>query len=275
MPMSSFKITLIVAVVALGGWLWFQRDNQIPQSFIAFLDVGQGDATYIRTTTGADVFIDGGPDRTILERVPEVMQPFDTTIETLILTHPDADHITGIVELVKRYDVQQIITTALPATKPLHLELLQLIEDKHIQHVIVSAGDELQLDTAMYCIVLYPSLTTPLSSLETNDTSLTLECHFDATTILFTGDMSSLVEKELVQNVMLTDIDVLKVPHHGSKSASTAEFLAAITPELCIIEVGSNNQYGHPHQEVMDRLQQYCQIRRTDQEGTIIIPLSQ
>lgn len=273
MPMSSFRITLAVALAALGGWLWFQRDNQIPQSFMAFLDVGQGDATYIRTTTGADVFIDGGPDRTILERIPEVMRPFDTTIETLILTHPDADHITGIVELVKRYDVQQIITTALPATKPLHRELLELIKQNDIQHVIVSAGDIIQLDQATSCTVLYPTLTTPVTQLETNDTSLILECQFAATSVLFTGDMSSLVEKELVQSGGLTDVDLLKVPHHGSKSASTAEFLAAITPELCIIEVGKDNQYGHPHQAVMDRLRQYCQIRRTDQAGTIIWPL--
>lgn len=273
--MSSFKVIVTIALLAFGGWLWFQRDNQSPQSFMAFLEVGQGDATYIRTTTGADVFIDGGPDRTVLERTSEVMQPFDATIETLILTHPDADHITGVVELVKRYDVQQIVTTALLATKPLHLELLELIQQNDIQHVIVSAGDIIQLDQAMYCTVLYPALDTPLMALETNDTSLVLQCDFNSTAVLLTGDMSSLVEKELVQNGGLTDVDLLKVPHHGSKSASTAEFLAATTPELCIIEVGRNNQYGHPHQEVMDRLQQYCQIRRTDQAGTIIIPLSQ
>lgn len=267
--MSSFKVTITIALLALGGWLWFQRDNQTPQSFMAFLDVGQGDATYIRTTTGADVFIDGGPDRTILERVPEVMRSFDTTIETLILTHPDADHITGVVELVKRYDVQQIITTALPATKPLHLELLELIQRNDIQHIIVSAGDIIQLDQAMYCTVLYPALDTPLMALETNDTSLVLQCDFNSTSVLLTGDMSSKVETKLSP----FDVDILKVPHHGSKSSSTDEFLAAITPELCVIEVGKDNQYGHPHQAVMDRLQQYCQIRRTDQAGTIILPL--
>lgn len=271
MPMSSFKVVLTIAVVALSGFVWFQRHPNTEESFVAFLDVGQGDATYIRTTSGADVFIDGGPDRTILERASKMMQPFDHTIETLILTHPDADHLTGLVELVKRYAVKQIITTALPATKPLHLELLQLIEQKHIQHVMVSAGDKLQLDPAMYCLVLYPSLTIPISLLETNDTSLVLNCHLgeNGMTILFTGDISSKVESQLP----LSDIDILKVPHHGSKTSSSQIFLDVITPELCVIELGKDNQYGHPHQEVIDRLQQYCQIRRTDQEGTIRIDL--
>ena len=157
--MSAFgKLAwLLCAGGFVAAWYYQAQPGQTQAAFMAFLDVGQGDATYIRTSTGSDIFIDGGPDRTILERAPEVMQPFDTTIETLILTHPDADHITGMVELVKRYDVQQIVTTALPATKPLHIELLGLIKQKQIQHVIVSAGDHLQFDSTTTCTVLYPS----------------------------------------------------------------------------------------------------------------------
>ncbi len=273
--MSSSKIVIMLAVIAGGGWFWFQQTTKQNQPVVAFLDVGQGDATYIRTNTGSDIFIDGGPDRTVLERATEVMQPFDQTIETLILTHPDADHITGIVELVKRYDVQQIITTALPATKPLHFELLELIEQQQIQQVIVYAGDQIQLGDNEYLQVVYPVASTPLEQLETNDTSLILEYHHLELSILFTGDMSSVVEEELVGMKALSDIDILKVPHHGSNGSSAAEFLAAITPDVCIIEVGKDNQYGHPRQEVITRLQPYCQIRRTDQEGTIIIPLSE
>ena len=280
MPMSAFgKLAwLLCAGGFVAAWYYQAQPGQTQAAFMAFLDVGQGDATYIRTSTGSDIFIDGGPDRTILERAPEVMQPFDTTIETLILTHPDADHITGMVELVKRYDVQQIVTTALPATKPLHIELLGLIKQKQIQHVIVSAGDHLQFDSTTTCTVLYPSGTIQeLSQLETNDTSLILECQFNALSILFTGDISSQVEQNLVGAIhelpLLNDIDLLKVPHHGSNSSSTAEFLAAITPELCVIEVGQDNQYNHPRPEVLNRLQPYCQIRRTDLEGTIILPL--
>lgn len=277
--MSAFGkfawLICVGSIVALWYYQW--QPAETPPSFIAFLDVGQGDASYVRTANGADVFMDGGPDRTILERAPEVMQPFDDTIELLILTHPDADHITGIVELVKRYEVKQIITTALSATKSAHVELLELIEQQQIDHQIVSAGDRVAFDETSYLEILYPSDSTALTALETNNTSLIAEYHHGSgdneLVMLFTGDIEAEVEAVLVQQQLVQDIDVLKVPHHGSNSSSTAEFLAAIVPEVCIIEVGQDNQYGHPRQEVIDRLSPYCQIRRTDQEGTIIIPL--
>lgn len=274
--MSNFgKLCTIIALGALATW-WYQHTlpGTTAGPFLAFLAVGQGDATYLRTATGADLFIDGGPDRTILERAPEVMQPADDTIETIILTHPDADHITGVVELVKRYHVTQLITTALPATKPLHQELLALIASQGIQHTVVSAGDRIQLSDQEYLQVLYPAAATPLTTLSTNNTSMILEYHGHHITLLVTGDIEAPVEDEVAVQGVLQDVDILKVAHHGSKTSSTAEFLAATTPEICMIEVGKDNQYGHPHAEVLARLQAYCQIRRTDQEGTIIMPLS-
>lgn len=277
--MSKFsKLLFTVAVGAIVCW-WYQQQQPGGRqgAFIAFLDVGQGDAIYIRTSSGADVLIDGGPGRTVLERLPEVMAPGDTTIELALLTHPDADHITGLVETTKRYTVQQIVTTALPPTKPLHEELWQLIDADQIEHLVVQQGDHITLGPQDYLDILYPGLADPLTTLETNDTSIIAEYHYqqagDDLSVLLTGDAGAYVEEQLVNRQLLHDIDILKVGHHGSKTSSSAELLAVVQPEVCVIEVGKDNQYGHPKPEILERLQSYCQIRRTDQEGNIIIDL--
>ncbi|MBI4408018.1 MAG: MBL fold metallo-hydrolase [Candidatus Kerfeldbacteria bacterium] len=277
--MSKFsKLLFTIAVGALVCW-WYQQQQPGAQSgaFIAFLDVGQGDAIYIRTSSGADVLIDGGPGRAVLERLPEVMAPGDTTIELMLLTHPDADHITGLVETAKRYTVKQIVTTALPATKPLHEELWQLIETQQIEHLVVAAGDHITLGPQDYVDILYPAADDPLATLETNDTSIIAEYHYqqagDDLAVLLTGDAGAYVEEQLVSRQLLQDIDILKVGHHGSKTSSSQALLDAVQPELCVLSVGQDNQYGHPKPEILERLQPYCEIRRTDQEGNIIINL--
>lgn len=276
MPMSNSS--KIVFSLCLGAVLcyWYQSQQPGEQTgpFVAFLDVGQGDATYIRTASGQDVLIDGGPSRAILEQLPKVMAAGDTTIEVLMLSHPDADHITGLVEVAQRYSVKQIITTALPATKSLHLELEQLIQEKQIEHVLVFAGDVVQFDDSSEMNILYPAISDDLLSLETNDASMIGEYHFHDTTsdtsILFTGDASDEVEAVLLQRDLLHDVDILKVGHHGSKTSSSDDFLSAITPEVCVIEVAKDNAYGHPTTETLERLKPYCTVHRTDQEGNVI-----
>lgn len=278
-PMSKFSKLLFTICLGSLVCLWYQQHQPggRQSAFIAFLDVGQGDAIYIRTSSGADILIDGGPGRTVLERLPEVMSPGDTTIELLLLTHPDADHISGAIEATKRYQVKQIVTTVLPPTKPLHEELWQLIDADQIEHVVVQQGDHITLGPQDYLDILYPGLADPLTTLETNDTSIIAEYHYqqagDDLSLLLTGDASAYVEEQLINRQLLHDIDILKVGHHGSKTSSSAEFLAAVTPEMCVIEVGKDNHYGHPTAEVVNRLEQYCQVRRTDQEGTIVIDL--
>lgn len=258
-------------------WYQQQQPGGRQGAFIAFLDVGQGDAIYIRTSSGADVLIDGGPGRTVLERLPEVMAPGDSTIELLLLTHPDADHISGAIEATKRYQVKQIVTTALPPTKPLHEELWQLIDAQQIKHLVVATGDHITLGPTEYIDILYPAANDPLTTLETNDTSIIAEYHYitssEDTSVLFTGDAGAYVEEQLLNRQLLQDIDILKVGHHGSKTSSSAELLAVVQPEVCVIEVGKDNQYGHPTAEVIEHLQPYCEIRRTDQEGNVIIDL--
>ncbi|MFA6475092.1 MAG: MBL fold metallo-hydrolase [Patescibacteria group bacterium] len=273
------KINKLVILICVGVALYYFYQQSLPGnltgSFVAFLDVGQGDAIYIRTSNGSDVLIDGGPDRKILEQLPKVLAPQDNTIELMLLTHPDADHIDGLIEVVKRYSVKQIITTALPAEKSDYKELLNLIETKNIQHTVVQQGNKIVLGEQDDIDILYPEADTPLTTLSTNNTSLVAEYHYKnqttEKTILLVGDAETPVEDELLKQNLLHDVDILKVGHHGSKTSSSEAFLQKITPELCIIEVGKDNSYGHPHAEVVHRLQQYCEIKRTDDWGNIVI----
>lgn len=279
MPMSKFsKLLFSVAIVAALGW-WYQstQPSALAGPFVAFLDVGQGDAIYIRTTAGADILVDGGPDRSVLEELPNVLAPGDTTIELMMLSHPDADHINGLIEVAQRYQVKQLVTTGLPATKSGHQELMRLVAEHQIEHLIVTAGDQVQISDHEYFKILYPNRSEQLINLETNDTSFIAEYHFvtpeDDSTVLFTGDAGEYVEEVLVAQHLLSDIDLLKVGHHGSLTSSSDAFLAAVQPETCVIQVGEGNSYGHPKPEILQRLQPYCQIQRTDQLGTIVIPL--
>ena len=215
MPISKFSKLLITISVGsvLYGWVQQQQPGHRSGAFIAFLDVGQGDAIYIRTTTGADVLIDGGPGRTVLERLPEVMAPGDTTIELVILSHPDADHSSGVVEVAKCYAIKQIATTALPPTKPLHQELWNLIASKHITHLLMYSGDHIALDDHEYFDILYPDPADPLVTLETNDTSMMVEYHYQypdghEKITLLTGDAGKVEEEALINRGLLHDIDI-------------------------------------------------------------------
>ncbi len=280
MPMSKFsKLLFTIAAGALLCW-WYQQQQPGRQTgpFIAFLDVGQGDASYIRTSSGADILIDGGPDRSILEQLPKVMQPGDDAIELILLTHPHADHLNGLIEVAKRYQVKQLVITSLPPTSSAYQELLQRLNAQQTEQLVVATGDQIRLDEQDVLKVLYPAAGEPLETLDTNDTSLVVEYHHHTATAemitLFTGDAEAYAETAMMERDVLQDVDLLKVGHHGSNTSSSAAFLAIVQPELCVIEVGEGNSYGHPKPEILERLQPYCEIKRTDQAGNIVIDLN-
>lgn len=273
--MAKTVVHWLLGLIALAGltlvWQWSMQ----PVPRLVFLEVGQGDATYIRTTTGQDILIDGGPSRLVLERLNEELPLFDRTIEVIILSHPDADHLFGLVEVLQRYKVRQVVTTTLPATKPLHLEFERLLHEQNIEHLRVVGGDTITLNSTEVIQVLYPFNNTDLTNLETNDTSLTMEyqriVNGVSTTVFFSGDMGETTEQVLVNAGVVGDVDILKVPHHGSKSSASTELLEQLQPEQCVVMVGRDNTYGHPTAEALERLSAYCSIRRTDQEGSVTI----
>ena len=247
-------------------------------STISFLNVGQGDGIHIRTSTAVDVVIDGGPGDSIVAELGNTMPFWDRTIELLVISHPDADHITGFVPLLEYYHVQQVLLVDLSIQSAVHEELITQLAEQGTQVLVAQSGQQIQLSDKDSMQVLYPFANTSQVELETmarNDTSIVFEYMYSGsereTRVLFTGDIAKPVEQELMEVGIVRDVDVLKVAHHGSKSSSAASFLEAANPELSVIQSGADNTFGHPHQEVLDRLQPYGPILRNDELGTIHI----
>lgn len=235
------------------------------------LNVGQGDALLFRSATGKNVLIDGGPDNTVLEELGAVLPFFDRTLEYVILTHPDADHLTGLLNILQRYTVKHLLITGVAKKTAVYKKFFTIIEQENIPVTFVKAPLSFNVDEISFT-VLWPIETLIAQESEpVNDTSITLRVDVEETSFLLTGDFSDNVEKQLIERYgTLLDVDILKAPHHGSKTSSSASFLEIVTPETVVISVGKENRYGHPTAEALERIKSVgATIRRTDQEGRI------
>lgn len=260
---------LIVLILPL---LNFAQKND--EMIVAFLDVGQGDATYIRTPSGTDVLIDGGKNQDVLAELGRVMPWYDRHLDIVIATHGDRDHIGGLFHVLENYTVDYVYYNGAPALDQLDADFIEtsmkatgnFSDLKYGDRIILDSDNDIELN------VLYPEEDTDLSG-NSNDSSLVMVLDFRENTFLFTGDASSDIEEYLTSlNPDDLDVDVLKVGHHGSKTSSSKNFLNAVTPELAIISAGKNNQYGHPHQSVIQNLEAHTSnILGTYQNGTIKI----
>jgi competence protein ComEC len=241
---------------------------------VSFLDVGQGDAVLIRTPNGLDILIDGGPDpqRVNLE-LSERLPFWDRTLDLVVCTQPHADHITGLVEVLQRYKVKQVLDPGVPYDSAIYQEWLGLIEDKEIEYNIARSGQEIDLGTGIKLEVLNP----PESLWEGTDddvdnNGVVLRLSWDNVSFLFTADIREDLEFELIGQRAKLESTVLKVSHHGSKTSTTSQFLGVVDPEVAVISVGADNPFGHPSAEVLERLTERLgedNVYRTDQDSTI------
>lgn len=225
---------------------------------ISMLDVGQGDSFLIQAANGKQLLIDGGRDASVIIELEKVMPHGDRSIDVVIATHPDADHIGGLSEVVKRYEVGLFLTSQVIAEtemfQSLHAQLLkENIPSYYARHGMTLTLDEVLPSTFT---ILFPDRDT--SDWETNTTSIVGRLDIGETSILFTGDSPISVEQFLIAaDPKILDVDILKLGHHGSKTSTSEELLKATTPELALISAGINNQYGHPSKEVIERLEQF------------------
>jgi len=239
---------------------------------VSFLDVGQGDAAFVVAPGGQQVLIDGGPDNSILEKLGRLMPFWDRTIDLIILSHPEKDHISGLIEVLKRYKVENILWTGVVRDTPEYREWLAGIKKEGAKIIIAQAGQNLKIGELAIDVL------SPLENMagqelkDSNDSSVVAKLIFGKDSFLFTGDISEKVEASLAQNLSEISANVLKVSHHGSKYSSGDQFLAKVLPQTAVIEVGKDNSYGHPTQDTLDRLAKYgINIKRTDQNGDIKI----
>lgn len=264
----QFIIGLAVAigvVVAVGIFARPQAENELK---VYFLDVGQGDSAYIKTPTGEDILIDGGPDNSVLGELGKVMDFGDHRINLIILTHPHADHLTGLLEVMRRYTIDEVWETGVEYSSSTYDAWKKEIQRQNITDKYILAGDEKNF-AEVKIAVLYP-----LSSLEnktmdnTNNASMVNRLDYDKFSVLFMGDGESEVQRKLIDKDIFADI--LKVAHHGSDNGLSEDFLKVVRPAMAIISVGSQNKYGHPALATINLLKAYAvRILRTDQSGTI------
>jgi len=242
---------------------------QTPGLKVWFFDIGQGDAIFIETPNGQQILIDGGPGDLILQKLSSVMWPWDHSIDAIVITHPDADHITGLVSVLERYQVKTIYETGVRGGTPMIQALEQAIINEQSQNKIVRGGQTFNWD-GVQVFVRWPSEEAIQTQKDRNNTSVVLKLVYGSTSILLTGDAEETIEEEIGFSV--GDIDVLKVGHHGSKTSTSVQLLKSISPEVAVIPVGADNSFGHPHPIILERLKQVgAQIFRTDLDGDILL----
>ena len=240
---------------------------------ISFLDVGQGDATLIQKGN-QQILIDGGPSpQTISLEISRKMPFWDRTIDLIVLTHPDYDHLSGLVEVLRRYQVKHVLYPDLDIESPIFNEFLKLIEEKDIQLTTAQAGQQITLDDGLMLNVLNPRLPPRDGTKEDSDNhGIVLQLNTGNLSFLLTGDIRQEAEIRLIASGIDLSSTVLKIAHHGSDTSSTPEFLAAVNPQVAVISAGDDNKYGLPDDEVLDRLKKKPgpgNIYRTDRQGTI------
>lgn len=264
-------ILLIASAIAIGIWVLPASSPAEKQEHLQvhFLDVGQGDSALIETPTGVQVLIDGGADGSVLRELSRVMEFSDRTIDMVVGTHPDKDHIGGLVEVFPLYEVGVILTTENKGETMTSETYNSLRTAEGAKIINARRGQEFALDASTTLRVIFPD--SDPSLMETNASSIVLQLVHGDSVFMFTGDSPKNIEEYLVlaEGEHLKS-DVLKVGHHGSRTSTSPLFLDDVQPKFAIISAGKNNSYGHPHVEVTDLLfNSRVEILETSIEGTI------
>ncbi len=247
------------------------------------IDVGQGDALLLQTRHGQVIVVDGGNSPEYLARLQRQLGVFHRRIDLLVLTHPHDDHLNGLIGVLKRFNVEKVLWTGVLFEGPGYeqfRELLARLRPDQVQ--FAQAGQQLQIDGGMIRVLWPPkSLLGTLPAPEReggngglNDTSIVVEIEIDGVRVLLMGDVSSFVEKQIAADRPLQPIDILKIGHHGSRYSTSQKFIERVKPKIGIISVGAVNDYNHPAQSVMARLERAgARVLRTDRDGSISVDL--
>ncbi len=240
---------------------------------IWFLDVGQGDAIFIQAPNGNQILIDGGPDNKVLQELGQVMPFSDHSIDAVVLTHPHADHLRGLIEVLKNYEVGMVLENKIPCDSPECLEW-DNVEQK-LKTMQAEASQIVDLGNSAELKVIYARQPDARANAAKNahDYMLVTELEYGGESVLLTGDAEKNIEQILAKNPD-SQAQFLKVGHHGSKTSTTAQFLSAVKPKLAFLELGERNQYSFPHPEVIKRLEDLgIKYYRTDVSGTVELVL--
>lgn len=261
-------ILTIIFMVLAGAFELFQGTVAITPGEdlkVHFLDVGQGDSIFIELPTNETILIDASIKDASDKIINYLKEENVSKIDYVFATHPHSDHIGGMSAVIKAFDIGQIYMPKAVATTKTYENLLLTIKDKNLKIKTAKAGNTIIDTDDLKLVVLAPSQDSYESL---NNYSIVLKLTYKEKSFLFMGDAETLSEKEITGDV---EADVLKVGHHGSRTSTSQAFLNKVNPSYAVISVGLDNDYKHPHQEVVDRLEKKnIKIYRTDQNGDII-----
>ena len=263
-------VFLIITVVI---WYAVIREDRQGILTIAFLDIGQGDAIFLEAPNGNQMLIDGGPPKAIQSALHKVMSFCYRSIDMLLVTNPDKDHMAGFIDVLNSYHVGQVVEPGTDSPTATYAELEKSERERGVPKLLARRGQTIWLDKkhGIGFQVLFPDRA--VSGLTTNEGSIVGKLTYGNTSVLFTGDSPQNIEHYLVSlDGKNLKSDVLKVGHHGSRTSSSQEFVGFVSPTVAVISDGKGNSYGHPHKETLDTLEKFgVKVFRTDQAGTIVI----
>lgn len=270
----------IITLLILNIFIYLEDKDGSNILKVYFLDVGQGDAILIETPNGTQTLIDSGPNNKIISELSEIIPFFDRTVDIIIPTHSDLDHIGGFPEILRRFNIKNYFDSGYVDNDELNNEIRLLIQQENgIINRTINRGENIILDDQNNIVleILWPEKN--YQTKENNDRSIVARLSYGETSFIFTGDTSSDIEKVLIENasstdgnINLLDVDILKAGHHGSKTSSSLEFLEKVSPEVTIISAGKDNKFGHPNKEVIDNLNKVnSQIKNTAEVGRILM----
>ncbi len=242
---------------------------------VVMCDVGQGDAIFIRTPSKSNILIDGGPDDSVLDCLNNNLPFWDKKIDLIILTHPHADHLNGLKYVLERYTVLHFVTEKIESKSQGFKSLEPKLAAKNLTAKYIYAGDKIIFTNNLVFTTMWPDKEWVASQearlnpkLDFNNTSLVELLTYGNFKALFTGDAGVKIEDGIVQKV--GKINLLKVPHHGSRTGMSDYFLSSVRPDLALISAGKGNSYGHPAKFSLDLLNKHnIKTLRTDIDGEI------
>jgi competence protein ComEC len=265
---EALVVVLLIATLAVWTRVWASEERDTARVY--FFDVGQGDSIFIESPTLGRVLIDGGPTRKVLSELGQVLPLGDRRIDLVIESHPDADHITGLLGVFDQYEVSTFIHSGVESDNSLDNALAKAVLDEGARVLKAKRGMSIDLGGGLVLEILFPNI--DVSSWETNDASVVSRLDFGETSFLLTGDSTKKAEYIMLGlGKDLLDTDVMQVGHHGSETSTSFLFLEAVSPEYSVISVGERNRYGHPSVVTLDTLSKFgTKVLETAKEGTIL-----
>jgi competence protein ComEC len=263
--LAALSIVAILAVV----WALSQPDGEL---HVSFLDVGQGDATFIQTPSGRQILIDGGAFPSVLnDHLGREIPFWDREIDIVVATHPDADHVLGLPGVFDRYRVGRLITNGQEAEEESYQALLAAASENEVPIHPAVAGEIISIGDGVQLEILHSSDQPPSTSDRSdNDSSVATRLLYGDFSMLLTGDAAEAAEREMLSSGRPLASLVYKAGHHGARDSSSAAFLEAVRPQYVVISAGESNRFGHPHEEVLRRAADVgAAVLRTDELGTI------